>query len=307
MENTSCLFCNQAKYSVLYEAMPDLLTGLPGKFRLVVCDECSLVYQHPRPDPVELMIYYPEDFESYIKITPKRYSKFQQSLIDYGLRQRALPILQKYEQGRVLDIGCATGYFLNYLQRHISLNLFGVELNPVAAQFAKEHFQLDVHIGDLHSAQFPDNYFEAVTMWDVIEHLPDPLYTLKEIRRILAPKGLLLFKTPIIDSLDALIFGRYWAGLDMPRHFYIFSRATLKRLLVESGFRLVEFTASSGSFFTFLLSLQFWLQAHGQGTKSNILLKLLRSVPVRVVTMPYFYTIGQLNLGPQVTIVAEIK
>ena len=291
----------------MYNSLPDHLTLLPGDFTLVICNECSLIFQNPRPTAEELAPFYPDDYESFLTVTAATQSALQKWSLDYGLRQRAKPILNQLSQERVLDIGSATGQFLNYLKEHSQLKLYGIEINPTAAQFAKEQFGLTIHTGDLNSVQYPDAYFHAITMWDVLEHLPDPDRSLQEIRRILHPDGFLLFRVPTIDSLDARLFGRYWAGLDMPRHLYIYSQHTLFRLLEESGFQPVRSWGASGNFFTFLLSLQFWLTAKfGNRRAIAVFLKLLRSMPIRLITAPYFYLINQLRLGPQITVLATV-
>lgn len=308
MEDTICLFCQHANHSTLYDKQQDLLTGAPGQFRLVRCNECGLVYLNPRPDAAELASYYPDDYEPFLRVDPRTMNLLSRWFLNYGLRKRALPILKHQARGRVLDIGCATGQYLDYIQTHSQWEVIGVEIDTSAAEFARKQFGLKVHNGDLKSADFPDGYFDAVTMWDVLEHLPDPKETLCEIKRILKPDGRLLFRVPIIDSLDAKIFGKHWAGLDTPRHFHIYSRKTLFRLLEAAGLQPLKRWCISGSFFSFSISLQFWLIAkfgENKGVKNT--LKIFRSVPVRLVTFPYFYVIDRLNLGSQIAVLSSVR
>jgi SAM-dependent methyltransferase len=305
MENTVCLFCCRADYRILYDSLRDLLTGAPGQFRLVVCNECQFIYLNPRPTANELATYYPDNYEPFLKVNPKAMKSLQRWFLNYGLRKRATPILRHKERGRVLDIGCATGQYLDYIKSHSHWEVFGVELDKSAAEFARQEFGLNVHLGDVASAHFPDGYFDVVTLWDVLEHLFDPFETLAEIRRILKLDGLLLVRVPITNSVDARLFGQYWAGLDVPRHFHVYSRETLFRLLVEAGFQPLRHWCISGSFFSFAISLQFWVGDNFRKSKAlKRMVKLFRSVPVRLLTFPYFFIVDRLNLGAQIAVLS---
>jgi SAM-dependent methyltransferase len=98
-----------------------------------------------------------------------------------------------------------------------------------------------VHTGTLESQEFPDQAFDVVTMWEVIEHLPDPRTTLAEVWRILRPGGRLVLSTPDAGSLAARLSGRRWLGWrKVPEHVFFFDRTNLDRLLDQSGFRPVR-------------------------------------------------------------------
>ena len=303
-----CPLCEQSDYTVLYEDLSDHLTGIDGQFRLVVCKGCQLVYQNPQLDAAEIQQYYQEDYVSYFRGTKNNLSLLQWFLLNYGLRKRAQPLLQDNKQGRLLDVGCATGHFLYYMQQHSAWQVYGLEPNAEAARFAQEQFQLDVHVGYLEDKVFPDNYFDAVSLWDVFEHLSDPSHALEEIRRILKPNGLLVLRVPLIHSLDARLFGRYWIGLDQPRHYLLFSHKTLQQMLTQASYRPVGYGPSSGSFFPFMLSLQSVLFTRwGRNRFTEALFKMMRSLPMRILSAPYFFIVDQLGLGPQGIVVAKVK
>lgn len=147
--------------------------------------------------------------------------------------------------GRLLDVGCSYGAFLQLAEQH-GWEAHGVELSAGAAEFARRERGLRVTEGALEQTSFPDAYFQAVTMWDVIEHLEDPLSTLRVIKRILAPGGILLVFTINQESLLNLVghalyrlsFER-WGRLMMLfydiHHNFFFSRGTLRNLLRRSG------------------------------------------------------------------------
>ena len=203
-------------------------TDVYGAFgRIVECTHCRLVYTNPRPAAAELLADYAatEDAE-YVGEDSSR------SINAYF----SLHTIQRFvREGRLLDVGCSTGYFLNAAR--INFEPTGVEPSHWAAEFARRQLHLNVTEGSLETAQFPSNHFDVVTLSDVIEHLPDPLNTLREVHRILRPGGWIYVVTPDIASITARLMGKRWWGL-RPAHIYYFSQETLKRMLESAGFRI---------------------------------------------------------------------
>ncbi len=207
--------------------------------------------------------------------------------------------------GQLLDVGCGAGHFLDEMRGARGWQVRGVEPSAGAAQAAQDR-GLDVYPGDLAAAGFPDGAFDAVTLWDVVEHLHDPQAVLSEVRRILRPGGALVLRTPSVDSLDARVFGSYWAGLDSPRHIAVFSCRTLARLLAAAGFRLDSLATGSGSFGVWHLSLRFLLdeRIHRPGLR-RALLQATGSPIARAVTLPAFYLIDRFGRGSELLVVAR--
>jgi SAM-dependent methyltransferase len=134
-----------------------------------------------------------------------------------------------------LDVGANDGFFL-HLARQSGWDVQGVEIAESAAAYAREVFDLDVFVGQLTEANFPDQAFDVVTFWHVLEHVHDPLGHLQETYRILKPGGLLIVEVPNISSWQARLFGARWRALDTPRHLYHFSPDSLKAMLQKAGF-----------------------------------------------------------------------
>jgi SAM-dependent methyltransferase len=154
--------------------------------------------------------------------------------------QRLLPALERHGRvGALLDVGCAYGFTLE-VARERGWTVQGIE--PAQAVGARVAERLGVPVaGDLTAAALPTGSFDAVTLWDVIEHLPDPRATLGEVRRILRPGGLCSVVTPDVGSLAARVLGSRWEEKQkMPEHIYFFSRRSLTRLLDEAGFTPLE-------------------------------------------------------------------
>jgi SAM-dependent methyltransferase len=159
-------------------------------------------------------------------------------MIGWPFRGLLRQVPRRRAGGRVLDIGCGSGGYLAILAE-LGWKCSGVETGAKSRAYAQTVLGLDVREGPLEACGFPDASFDVVTLWHVIEHLPDPRATLREIRRVLKPDGLLLLRTPNVESWEASLFRGNWYGLDAPRHLYLFSPATLELLLRQCGFEAI--------------------------------------------------------------------
>lgn len=140
-------------------------------------------------------------------------------------------------RGRALDIGTGSGVYAATLKR-LGWDVTGVEFDEAAARNTSERLGLKIHAGTLEGARFPAESFDFVSMFHVVEHLPDPVGTLREVGRVLRPGGRLMVRTPNYDSLTRRAAGRYWRGLEAPRHLCLFNRRSLARALAAAGFRV---------------------------------------------------------------------
>lgn len=139
------------------------------------------------------------------------------------------------KRGRVLDIGCGNGNFLEHARR-VGWQTVGLEVDPISSEIARRRgFEVISRL--LEDATFPAESFDVVTMSHVIEHLPDPRRTLEECRRILKPGGWLVMATPNTGSLGHARFGRDWLGLDAPRHLIIFNPRAMTSLVERCGMK----------------------------------------------------------------------
>lgn len=307
METTTCNLCGANHVSELY-TVPDLLLDRAEiTARLVQCIHCGLVYQNPRPTLTEIGQHYPPEYEPYIASNiAQGQSWLIRQAVAYGMAKRRRFVTRYKRAGRLLDIGCATGTFLHNMQGHGSWNVCGVELSEDAAQLARQEFGLDVFTGTLEQAAYPDKHFDVVTMWDVLEHLHDPLGSLLEVRRILDTDGILLVRVPNLASWDARLFGATWAGLDAPRHLYIFTPHTLSTLLERAGFTVLEHNGGIGSYVTFVLSVRFWMRAKGLSSQTQArITRLLYSPAARLLSGPFFYLSSALLRAPLVVTIAN--
>lgn len=220
-------------------------------YTLVVCTGCGLRFLDPQPTQDELASLYSE---TYYVSSDSRQRGYQGYATDaenwrrtFRDRLRDLPATK----GTLLDVGAATGFFIEQA-RAVGWDAIGLEPSAWAAEYARLELGMDVVTGTLESMHFPDQAFDAVTLWEVIEHLADPLSTLREIRRILRPGGQLVLSTPDAGSFVARAFGKRWLGWrKVPEHLFFFDRSNLDRLLVRAGFipvrhRYASLTVSAG-------------------------------------------------------------
>ena len=206
--------------------------------RIVRCLKCGLVSAWPR-ESVETI-----------------YAKYQCANDDTyfseekGRRAAAKIILRKIspyaQKGKILDIGCGTGFLLDEAKKQ-GWDPHGVELCTWAVNIAKKEYALNVFEGVLEKADFPCNYFDVITMTDLIEHIPDPKKILKEVRRILKEDGIFYISTPDIDSFLSKFLGVKWWGIQQSHLFY-FNKKTVGKILDATGFHVLEYTSHARVF-----------------------------------------------------------
>ncbi len=230
-----CAVCGSPRRSPVFREEP---------FTVVRCDDCGLVYVTPRLVPDALRAVYGESYWRSACPSQRGYADY---LADEPLYlrtfRRRLRYLERHlpARGRALDVGCAAGYFLQAL-RERGWEVQGVEPSPAVARHARETAGLDVHAGDLASAPFAPASFDAISFWDVIEHLPDPAADLRRAATLLRPDGVLILETQNVESAFARLLGRRWHHYKHLEHLHHFSPSTLGELLRRTGFALVDVT-----------------------------------------------------------------
>lgn len=304
-EATSCLVCGSTVNTPRY-SLRDWACELPGEFYLVRCCNCGHVYQNPRPTQADIGQYYPATYQPFWRSIDEEESGWKRSLRHWQWRARCLQVARLLPGGSLLDVGSGTGVFLNEMRRYGSWQLSGVELSQHAAEYARRKFDLQVFSGQVEDAPWPPGAFNVVTLWDVLEHLPNPRAALSRVRALLAQDGYLVFSVPNASSIDARLFGRYWIGLDAPRHMSVFNLHILRRLLGETGFTIEAAYCFYGRYTTFALSVQQWLRAHWRPSLGRRVVERVLFFPGwRFITLPYFWLVDRSGVGAIVTVRAR--
>lgn len=191
------------------------------------CAMCGLAFTHPQPQSLD------EQYDSSYFDLYRRRREFRLKRGDKRLRR--IELLS--EPGRLLDIGCSLGYFVEAANAR-GWQASGVEISPYAAEEAHS-LGLDVLSGILENANYPDGAFDCVTMWDVLEHVPDPTEHMLEVRRVLAPGGLVAIGTPNLAHVAFRRKKERWRHLKPREHIFYFQRGSICRLLQKTGFDVV--------------------------------------------------------------------
>lgn len=220
------------------------------KSRILKCEKCGLVFRYPAPTRRQIQKFYDakEHLENqYFANLQKDYDRNNPAVLLY--QKELAKIRHRLKPGKVLDIGCAYGVFLD-VARQNGWQPYGVEVSHKSSSYARKNFNLNVFCGTLNEAKFQDNFFHLVTMWDVIEHVVDPLHTLKEIHRILKKDGLLLILTintaSLIGKLAAANYKTKSFLYDI-QHNYFFSDVTLAAALKKADFGKTEILDTGGA------------------------------------------------------------
>jgi SAM-dependent methyltransferase len=287
-----CPLCGADDATLLWQ-MPDRLQVFAGDFAIVRCQACGLLRANPRPSWGALSAAY----------AAGRYRMPGEvgGEAIYGSAMRALVrriTAFSPQPGRALDVGCGTGELLAAL-RQDGWTVQGVEPDATLARQACERHGLGVFVGDLAAASLPSERFDLVVLWHVLEHLPEPLATLAGVRRVLRPGGVAVIGVPNAASLQARLFGRYWAGYDVPWHLMHFAPGTLGKLMGQAGFRTVRLACFSGSWSIYVRSLQALIAASVHHPKAQTILRLVLLNPLwRAALKLPFLALERLRRGP---------
>jgi SAM-dependent methyltransferase len=215
----------------------DWYYGNAGEFTQAQCKDCTLAFLDPMYDEAEQANFYPEHYYAFgdrftVPQPVSLKSKIWRSMISRESTSRD-PKFSK--PGRVLDIGCGSGWFLGQM-REKGWDVTGVEPNAAAAEFGRNEKGLNILTGSLLTTEFPSESFDYIRMNHSFEHMDQPNEVLNEIYRILRNQGKLMIGVPNKDSLNARLFGPFWHHLALPVHAFSYSVKTLSRMLQNHRF-----------------------------------------------------------------------
>jgi SAM-dependent methyltransferase len=255
----ACDLCGGRRFAHRLTA-PDLVERLVrGPHTYVRCLECGLCFLCPRPTPADIDKVYPTDYRPHEARAPRPPALWQRLAGARGarllwparffVRTRQLlthhPIPAWQGEGRILDVGCGSGAFLDTM-RQLGWRTHGRDPSPSACALARDKGH-DVRRGGAEDLDEPDASFDVVNLNQVLEHTFSPARALRAIRRVLRPGGRLVLALPNFGGLQMRLLGRYSSALDPPRHLYQFQRATLRRYLIEAGFEDVRISTRTGA------------------------------------------------------------
>jgi SAM-dependent methyltransferase len=235
------------------------------------CAACGIVSLDPRPKETELPRIYPGNYYAYDFTENPSLGHRVKTLLD----RRAVRAYLRHVRGgpgNVLDVGCGDGRLLRIFGECgiPPEKLYGMELDQQAVDRARAR-GLQVVRGRFEDVAYADGFFSLAVLQQVIEHVPDPRGFVRRLHRVLAPGGAAVVETPNVASWDHAVFRKsYWGGYHIPRHFFLFDRPSLSRLLDEEGFDVVEARC--------LPSPMFWIQSVSHAMAEHGAPGLLRRV-----------------------------
>jgi 2-polyprenyl-3-methyl-5-hydroxy-6-metoxy-1,4-benzoquinol methylase len=259
MPRPSCLLCREPG-ARLYVDMVDWLFGVPGSWGIRHCEGCDIAWLDPQPIPQDVGKLYSRYYTHVSKIPVTRLERLRQTMVEcaeadlgYAVdrpkgilsrllfrvrplaRTAALQVLglPASDIGALLDVGCGNGEFIDRM-RSLGWKVCGVDPDPKAVSHARSR-GLEV-FSDVVSDIPASNQFDVITLNHVIEHAVDPVDLLRECRKRLRPgTGRLVMTTPNINSLGHWWFKDFWRGLEVPRHFVLFSEVALRKCAQQAG------------------------------------------------------------------------
>ena len=268
-----CPICGSNKFSVFLKTKDYFLTQ--EEFTLDQCDQCGFVFTNPIPALHELEKYY--DSPDYLSHTANKpsftgtvYKLFRNANI-----KKKFKLVDHYANGKnLLDIGCGTGELLSHFKNK-GWNVKGVEPNQSARKFASQNYNIAV-FDEIELDNFKAESFDVISMWHVLEHVPDLNKRMVQLRRLVKKEGLIVIALPNLASPDAQKYRSHWAGLDVPRHLYHFTKTTFSLLLKKHKMELLKsIPMKFDAFYVSLLSEKYlgkkipYLPAFINGLQSN--------------------------------------
>ncbi|AWI25107.1 class I SAM-dependent methyltransferase [Flavobacterium pallidum] len=243
-------------------------------FELYKDDVLDMLVTFPKPEGAALARYY--ESEDYISHTDSKRSLFEKAY--HIVKSRALrnkvSLINSFtkSKGKLLDIGAGTGDFL-LAAKNDGWDITGIEPNAKAKNTAE---QKGVRFTENEQA-IADSTFDVITMWHVLEHVPDVKKQISELHRLIKPKGTVVIAVPNFNSYDAKYYGNFWAAYDVPRHLTHFSKTAIKLLFEAQEFRLEKILPMKyDAFYVSLLSEKYktgkmnFISAFFTGWRSNV-------------------------------------
>ncbi|MCK5432693.1 MAG: class I SAM-dependent methyltransferase [Gammaproteobacteria bacterium] len=222
-DKIACPICDSTEFT-------DLFTKDNEPF--VECQQCSLTMINPRPRYANILKGYTEEYsQGYIN---KKDKKIRRAKRRVRKMKKILP------EGRWLDIGCSAGFILS-VAKSADYETYGIEIDPLGVKHAREILGLDnIFEGTFEEHHFDDNFFDIITMYDVIEHVQDLNEIVKELKRILSNNGVIEMWTPDIGHWRVPKLLIEWEAIKPSEHLYYFNKKTLSMILHKHGLKIIR-------------------------------------------------------------------
>lgn len=266
LEEAGCLLCGGNETSAYLKGVQEYYNNTGERFDIVECTSCGFRFTSPRPTKDTIGCFYPDSAGYYQPVSEEVLGRdtFKRRMLkavlkdhygyefDIAVNRAVTYILKVFFSrtislqhiprfvtgGRLLDIGCSWGGYL-YRMKGFGWDVYGTELNGKAVEHAREQLGLaNVRHGFFEDLSWDNDFFDAVNMSMVLEHLYDPLKCLQMIHSVIKKDGQLILSVPDISGFEARFYKEKCYSLHVPQHLYHFTPETITRLLEKAGFRV---------------------------------------------------------------------
>lgn len=288
IESRSCFLCGHKEKKEMFST---------DHGQIVSCLRCGLVSLNSEKDEKEILkIYEKENYFSQKADSGISYLFYKREKPIYlrYFRKKVDKIEQLHSRGKILDVGCGLGFFLE-AAREKGWEVQGVEVSKYAASYVSRNLKIKVFQSTLENLHLPPKSFDVITLFALVEHLVNPLQTLLEVKRLLKPGGLLVLTTPNQGSVTTKILGSRWFQYKYQGHLYFFNPKTLKILLKRAGFQEMTIKGDNWQF----LPLEFIISRIAYLYSLSFLEKLLKIDILGLGCLPIPFSFGYLMATAQ--------
>ena len=210
-------------------------------FKLLYDNKYDLLLTYPKPEDKELSKYYEsEDYISHTDANTSLFDKVYQGVKNHTIKQKVKLINSfNYQNKTILDIGCGTGDFLEACSKN-QWNVTGIEPNKKARKISVHKTKQSIYTDIEEMINVTTKRYDIITMWHVLEHVPNLSEYIGLLKKLLSPKGTLIIAVPNYKSYDANYYGNFWAAFDVPRHLWHFSQKSIELIFGEFDFKIVK-------------------------------------------------------------------
>lgn len=271
-----CPVCDSAAIKNVLQVKDHTVSG--ESFTVAECQSCTLRFTQDVPDENTIAPYYKsEDYISHTNTAKGFINSIYHSVRKRTIEQKRKLVEQDtgIKKGKMLDVGSGIGSFVKEMKQQ-GWDATGLEPDADARKVAKELYGIE--LADMTKFyQLPAGYFDAITLWHVLEHVHDLPNYVQQLKALLKEKGRLFVAVPNYTAADAKSYKEYWAAYDVPRHLYHFSPKSIEALMKKNGLQVLKYKPMwYDSFYISLLSSKYkngktnWLAAFWNGFRSNI-------------------------------------
>jgi 2-polyprenyl-3-methyl-5-hydroxy-6-metoxy-1,4-benzoquinol methylase len=280
------MVCNNCKSSKVKKKF-----DITAQHQIWFCLNCNVQFLYPQLNEIALQKLYSENYYKAWGIEGEADNQITKKMKIATFQLRIDLIRHYINKGKVLDVGCATGYFLEIAQKN-GFEVFGVEFSNYSSTIAQKMFgEKNIFCGTIEQCGFVDDNFDVITMSDLIEHVRIPSQTLLKASALLKKDGLIMIMTPDHDSLSNYMMGKRWIHYKL-EHFFYFNRKSINYTASSCGLELIHYERSQKALNIDYLHTQLNVYKHWLMTPLCNILQFV--LPKKITAKNFYIAIGEM-------------